>query len=171
MTAKTALIMAGGTGGHIFPGLALARELRARGWRVHWLGTPASMEERLVVPEGFAFEAVQFSGVRGKGLATLALAPLKLLRAFAQALAVVRRVRPDVVVGLGGYVSFPGGMMAVLAGKPLVLHEQNAVAGLANKVLAGVAERIFTTFPGVLKKGEWVGNPVRPEIADLPAPA
>ena len=171
MTAKTALIMAGGTGGHIFPGLALARELRARGWRVHWLGTPASMEERLVVPEGFAFEAVQFSGVRGKGLATLALAPLKLLRAFAQALAVVRRVRPDVVVGLGGYVSFPGGMMAVLAGKPLVLHEQNAVAGLANKVLAGVAERIFTTFPGVLKKGEWVGNPLRAAFLQQPGPA
>ena len=170
MTAKTALIMAGGTGGHIFPGLALARELRARGWRVHWLGTPASMEERLVVPEGFAFEAVQFSGVRGKGLATLALAPLKLLRAFAQALAVVRRVRPDVVVGLGGYVSFPGGMMAVLAGKPLVLHEQNAVAGLANKVLAGVAERIFTTFPGVLKKGEWVGNPLRAAFLQQPGP-
>ena len=143
MTAKTALIMAGGTGGHIFPGLALARELRARGWRVHWLGTPASMEERLVVPEGFAFEAVQFSGVRGKGLATLALAPLKLLRAFAQALAVVRRVRPDVVVGLGGYVSFPGGMMAVLAGKPppwltRIQALRNASATVADTAVADV---------------------------------
>ena len=159
--AKTALIMAGGTGGHIFPGLAVAEALRARGWRVHWLGTPGSMESRIVPQHGFALETIDFSGVRGKGLATLALLPLKLLRAFWQALAVVRRVKPDVVVGLGGYVTFPGGMMAVLAGKPLVLHEQNSVPGMANKVLAGVADRIFTAFPGVFKKGQWVGNPLR----------
>lgn len=159
--AKTALIMAGGTGGHIFPGLAVAEELRARGWRVHWLGTPGSMESRIVPQHGFALETIDFSGVRGKGLATLALLPLKLLRAFWQALAVVQRVKPDVVVGLGGYVTFPGGMMAVLAGKPLVLHEQNSVPGMANKVLAGVADRIFTAFPGVFKKGQWVGNPLR----------
>ncbi len=171
MTAKTALIMAGGTGGHIFPGLAVAQALRARGWRVHWLGTPGSMESRIVPPQGFAFEAIDFSGVRGKGLATLALLPLRLLRAFWQALAVVRRVRPDVVLGMGGYVTFPGGMMAVLAGKPLVLHEQNSVAGMANKVLAGVADRIFTAFPGVLKKGRWVGNPLREAFLAQPAPA
>ena len=171
MTAKTALIMAGGTGGHIFPGLAVAQALRARGWRVHWLGTPGSMESRIVPPQGFAFEAIDFSGVRGKGLATLALLPLRLLRAFWQALAVVRRVRPDVVLGMGGYVTFPGGMMAVLAGKPLVLHEQNSVAGMANKVLAGVADRIFTAFPGVLKKGQWVGNPLREAFLAQPAPA
>lgn len=158
---KTALVMAGGTGGHIFPGLAVAEALRARGWRVHWLGTPGSMESRIVPQHGFALETIDFSGVRGKGLATLALLPLKLLRAFWQALAVVRRVKPDVVVGLGGYVTFPGGMMAVLAGKPLVLHEQNSVPGMANKVLAGVADRIFTAFPGVFKKGQWVGNPLR----------
>ncbi len=171
MTAKTALIMAGGTGGHIFPGLAVAQALRARGWRVHWLGTPGSMESRIVPPQGFAFEAIDFSGVRGKGLATLALLPLRLLRAFWQALAVVRRVRPDVVLGMGGYVTFPGGMMAVLAGKPLLLHEQNSVAGMANKVLAGVADRIFTAFPGVLKKGRWVGNPLREAFLAQPAPA
>lgn len=168
---KCALVMAGGTGGHIFPGLAVAEALRARGWRVHWLGAPASMEEKLVPPRGFAFEPVRFSGVRGKGVLTLALAPLKLLRAFGQALAVVRRVRPDVVLGLGGYISFPGGMMAVLAGKPLVLHEQNSVAGMANRVLAGVADRIFTAFPDVLKKGAWVGNPLRPEFLQQGAPA
>ncbi len=158
---KTALVMAGGTGGHIFPGLAVAEELRARGWTVHWLGTPGSMESRIVPPQGFAFEPIDFSGVRGKGLVTLALLPLRLLRAFWQALAVVRRVRPDVVVGLGGYVTFPGGMMAVLCGKPLVVHEQNSVAGLVNKVLAGVADRVFTAFPDALRRGAWVGNPLR----------
>lgn len=158
---KTALVMAGGTGGHIFPGLSVAEELRARGWTVHWLGTPGSMESRIVPPQGFAFEPIDFSGVRGKGLVTLALLPLRLLRAFWQALAVVRRVRPDVVVGLGGYVTFPGGMMAVLCGKPLVVHEQNSVAGLVNKVLAGVADRVFTAFPDALRKGAWVGNPLR----------
>ena len=171
MSQKTALIMAGGTGGHIFPGLAVAQALRARGWRVHWLGTPGSMESRIVPPQGFAFEAIDFSGVRGKGLTTLALLPLRLLRAFWQALAVVRRVRPDVVLGMGGYVTFPGGMMAVLAGKPLVLHEQNSVAGLANKVLAGVADRIFTAFPSVLRKGQWVGNPLREAFLEQPEPA
>ncbi len=171
MSQKTALIMAGGTGGHIFPGLAVAQALRARGWRVHWLGTPGSMESRIVPPQGFAFEAIDFSGVRGKGLTTLALLPLRLLRAFWQALAVVRRVRPDVVLGMGGYVTFPGGMMAVLAGKPLVLHEQNSVAGLANKVLAGVADRIFTAFPSVLRKGQWVGNPLREAFLAQPEPA
>ena len=171
---KVALIMAGGTGGHIFPGLAVAEELRARGWRVHWLGAPGSMESRIVPAQGFALETIDFSGVRGKGLTTLALLPLRLLRAFWQAWQVVRRVRPDVVVGLGGYISFPGGMMAVLAGCPLVLHEQNSVAGMANKVLAGVADRVFTAFPGVLPKArkvQWVGNPLRAAFKQVPAPA
>jgi UDP-N-acetylglucosamine--N-acetylmuramyl-(pentapeptide) pyrophosphoryl-undecaprenol N-acetylglucosamine transferase len=166
-----ALIMAGGTGGHIFPGLAVAEALRERGWRVHWLGAPASMESRLVPPRGFALETIDFGGVRGKGVVTLALLPLRLLRAFWQALQVVRRVKPDVVVGLGGYISFPGGMMGVLAGKPLVLHEQNSVAGMANKVLAGVADRVFTAFPNVFKKAQWVGNPLRAPFLQQPEPA
>lgn len=171
MNAKTALIMAGGTGGHIFPGLAVAQELRTRGWRVHWLGAPASMESRLVPAQGFALETIAFGGVRGKGPLTLALLPLRLLRAFWQALRVVRRVRPDVVVGLGGYISFPGGMMAVLLGKPLVLHEQNSVAGMANRVLASVADRVFTAFPDVLRKGQWIGNPLREAFMQQADPA
>jgi UDP-N-acetylglucosamine--N-acetylmuramyl-(pentapeptide) pyrophosphoryl-undecaprenol N-acetylglucosamine transferase len=169
---RTALIMAGGTGGHIFPGLAVADALRDKGWRVHWLGAPApSMESQLVPPRGFAYEEVQFSGVRGKGLTTLAVLPLKLLRAFWQSLQVMRRIKPDVVVGLGGYITFPAGMMSVLAGKPLVLHEQNSVAGMANKVLAGVADRVFSAFPNVMPKAEWVGNPLRVGFVNQASPA
>jgi UDP-N-acetylglucosamine--N-acetylmuramyl-(pentapeptide) pyrophosphoryl-undecaprenol N-acetylglucosamine transferase len=171
MTQKTALIMAGGTGGHIFPGLAVAQALLDKGWRVHWLGAPGSMESRIVPARGIPLELVDFGGVRGKGVKTLVLLPFKLLRAFWQSLQVVRRVKPDVVLGLGGYITFPGGMMGVLCGKPLVLHEQNSVAGMANKVLAGVADRVFTAFPNALKKGQWVGNPLRAEFLTQPEPA
>lgn len=171
MQENVALVMAGGTGGHIFPGLAVAHALREQGWRVHWLGAPGSMEERLVPPQGFALETIDFAGVRGKGLLTLALLPLRLLKAFAQALSVVRRVKPDVVIGLGGYISFPGGMMAVLAGKPLILHEQNSVAGMANKVLASVADKVFAAFPNALPKAQWVGNPLRQAFLQQPEPA
>jgi UDP-N-acetylglucosamine--N-acetylmuramyl-(pentapeptide) pyrophosphoryl-undecaprenol N-acetylglucosamine transferase len=175
-TGKCALIMAGGTGGHIFPGLAVAEALRERGWRVYWLGGKGtterpSMESQLVPPRGFAFETIDFSGVRGKGPVTLALLPMRLLKAFWQSIAVVRRVKPDVVVGLGGYIAFPAGMMSVLLGKPLVLHEQNSVAGMVNKVLAGVADRVFTAFPGVLKNAQWVGNPLRPAFTQQADPA
>lgn len=166
-----ALVMAGGTGGHIFPGLAVAEALRERGWRVHWLGAPGSMESRLVPPRGFALETIDFGGVRGKGILSLALLPLRLLRAFWQALRVVRRVKPDVMVGLGGYITFPGGMMGTLLGCPLVLHEQNSIPGMANKVLAGVADRVFTAFPEVMTKGEWVGNPLRRGFLTQAAPA
>ena len=173
---RCALIMAGGTGGHIFPGLAVAEALRERGWRVHWLGGTGtadrpSMESQLVPPRGFVFESIDFSGVRGKGLVTLALLPLRLLKAFWQSIVVVRRVKPDVVVGLGGYIAFPAGMMSVLLGKPLVLHEQNSVAGMVNKVLAGVADRVFTAFPNVLKNARWIGNPLRPAFTQQPDPA
>ena len=171
MSAKVALIMAGGTGGHIFPGLALAHALRDRGWRVHWLGAPNSMESRLVPPQGFALELVDFSGVRGKGFATLLALPLRLARAFWQSLQVLRRVRPDVVLGLGGYITFPAGLMAALLRRPLVLHEQNSVAGMANKLLAKVASRVFTAFPDVLPQGLWVGNPLRAEFLRQGAPA
>jgi UDP-N-acetylglucosamine--N-acetylmuramyl-(pentapeptide) pyrophosphoryl-undecaprenol N-acetylglucosamine transferase len=166
-----ALIMAGGTGGHIFPGLAVAEALRKKGWRVHWLGSPGSMESRLVPPRGIPLELIDFGGVRGKGLKTLFLLPLRLLRAFAQAFAMVGRVQPDVMVGLGGYITFPGGMMGVLRGRPLVLHEQNSVAGMANKVLSGIADKVFTAFPNVMKKAEWVGNPLRAEFLTQGTPA
>lgn len=168
---KTALVMAGGTGGHIFPGLAVAEALREAGWQVHWLGAPGSMEAQWVPPRGFVFEAIDFGGVRGKGLHTLALLPLRLLRAFWQSLQVVRRVRPDVVLGMGGYISFPGGMMASLWGKSLMLHEQNSVAGMANKVLVPLADRVFTAFPSVFKTGHWVGNPLRLAFTNQASPA
>jgi UDP-N-acetylglucosamine--N-acetylmuramyl-(pentapeptide) pyrophosphoryl-undecaprenol N-acetylglucosamine transferase len=162
--------MAGGTGGHIFPGLAVAESLRDAGWRVHWMGVPGNMESQWVPQRGFAFEPVEFGGVRGKGFTSLVLLPLRLLKAFWQSLQVVRRVQPNVVVGLGGYITFPGGMMSVLMGKPLVLHEQNSVAGMANKVLAGVADRIYSAFPNVLQKGIWVGNPLRQDFLNKAAP-
>jgi len=158
---RTALVMAGGTGGHIFPGLAVAQALREQGWRVHWLGAPDSMESRLVPARGFAMETIAFSGVRGKGWKTLALLPLRLLRALSQSWAVLGRVRPDVVLGFGGYISLPAGLVAVLRRVALVLHEQNAVAGASNRVLAKLATRVFTAFPGALHQGRWIGNPLR----------
>lgn len=168
---RTVLVMAGGTGGHIFPGLAVAEEMRAAGWHVVWLGNPQGMEARLVPQHGFDMVALEFGALRGKGLLRKLLLPVNLLRGFWQAWQRLGEVRPDVVIGLGGYVSFPAGMMAVLRGIPLVVHEQNSVAGLANRVLAGVADRVLTGFPKVLKKGQWLGNPVRSEIAALAPPA
>lgn len=175
-TQKCALIMAGGTGGHIFPGLALAQALRERGWRVHWLGgrgtaNQPSMESQLVPQQGFDFEAIDFGGLRGKGLMTAVLLPLRLLKAFWQSIQVLRRVQPDVVLGLGGYITFPAGLMSVLLGKPLLLHEQNSVAGLANRVLARVADRVFSAFPDVIDGAHWVGNPLRAAFLNLPGPA
>ncbi|HTY02905.1 MAG TPA: undecaprenyldiphospho-muramoylpentapeptide beta-N-acetylglucosaminyltransferase [Rhodocyclaceae bacterium] len=168
---RTILVMAGGTGGHIMPGLAVADHLTALGWRVIWMGNPEGMEAKLVPARGYEMSWVRFAALRGKGLLRKLLLPVNLLRGFAQARREIRRIKPDVVLGLGGFITFPGGMMAVLEGVPLLLHEQNSVAGLANRVLAHVADRILTGFPDTLKKGAWVGNPVRPEIAALPAPA
>jgi UDP-N-acetylglucosamine--N-acetylmuramyl-(pentapeptide) pyrophosphoryl-undecaprenol N-acetylglucosamine transferase len=167
----TILIMAGGTGGHVFPGLAVADYLRERGWRVVWMGNPQGMEATLVPSRGYDMVWVRFSGLRGKGLARILMLPFNLLRAFWQAFREIGRVRPQVVLGMGGYISFPGGMMAVLRGVPLVLHEQNSIAGLANKVLAQIADRVATGFPGALPKSVWAGNPVRGEIAAVAAPA
>lgn len=168
--SKTLLIMAGGTGGHIMPGLAVAEYLRDRGWKIAWMGNPDGMEAKLTAGRGYEMAWVRFSALRGKGVLRKLLLPVNLLRGFAQAWKELKRIRPDVVLGLGGYISFPGGMMASLRGIPLVLHEQNSVAGLANRVLASLADSVLTGFPKALKRGDWVGNPVRPEIAVLPAP-
>ncbi|MDP5237944.1 undecaprenyldiphospho-muramoylpentapeptide beta-N-acetylglucosaminyltransferase [Uliginosibacterium sp. 31-16] len=164
------LVMAGGTGGHIYPGVAVAEALRKRGWQIAWMGNADRMEAKIVPPLGYELAWIRFGALRGKGLAQKFLLPLNLLRGFWQALRAIRRVQPDVVLGMGGYVTFPGGMMAALLGKPLVIHEQNSVAGLANKVLAGVTRHVVSGFPDVIKGGVWLGNPVRADIAALPEP-
>jgi UDP-N-acetylglucosamine--N-acetylmuramyl-(pentapeptide) pyrophosphoryl-undecaprenol N-acetylglucosamine transferase len=168
--SRVALIMAGGTGGHIFPGLAVAGELRAAGWEVVWMGARGGMEERLVPQHGYRTAWIRARAARGKGLVQKLLLPMNLLFSFWESLGHLRRIRPDVVLGLGGYVAFPGGMMAALTGRPLALHEQNAIAGVANRVLAGVSDKVMVAFPGALKNAEWTGNPVRAEIAGVPAP-
>ncbi len=168
---RTALIMAGGTGGHVFPGLAVAEELRSRGWRVVWMGTRAGMEARLVAARGYDMAWIRAVALRGKGALAALLLPLNLLIGFWQAARAIFRLRPDVVLGMGGYVAFPGGMMASLFARPLAVHEQNAIAGLTNRILAGVADKAMCAFPAALKGAEWTGNPVRTEIASLPVPA
>src|SRR4030067_754885 len=168
--SRSTLIMAGGTGGHIFPALAVADILRSRGWRVTWMGAPLSMEAELVPRHGFDMVWVRFSGVRGKGLLRKLLLPFNLLVALWQSAAAILRHRPDVVLGMGGYIPFPGGMMAALLRRPLVIHEQNSIAGLSNKVLARIAQKELSGFPEVLPKAVWCGNPVRGSIAGLPAP-
>ena len=169
-SSRTILIMAGGTGGHVFPALAVAQRMREAGWRVVWLGSRAGMEAELVPRHDFEIRWIRFSGLRGKGIVRMALLPLNLLIAFWQSARIIFAVRPDVVLGMGGYVSFPGGMMASLLNRPLVLHEQNSIAGLANRVLAAVADHILSGFPDVLKKAQWVGNPVRKSIAQISPP-
>jgi UDP-N-acetylglucosamine--N-acetylmuramyl-(pentapeptide) pyrophosphoryl-undecaprenol N-acetylglucosamine transferase len=171
----TVMITTGGTGGHVFPGLAVAARLIARGWRVFWLGTHEGMEAKLVPQHGLDFEAIHFVGVRGKGLKALLLGPFALLAAFWQSLRIIRRRAPDVVLGLGGFASFPGAVMGVACTKPLVIHDANAIAGLANRILAYGADRILLGFPDALRgryadKAEWVGNPVRDEIAAIASP-
>jgi UDP-N-acetylglucosamine--N-acetylmuramyl-(pentapeptide) pyrophosphoryl-undecaprenol N-acetylglucosamine transferase len=165
MQQRTLMVMAGGTGGHVFPGLAVAHLMQAWGWKVVWLGNPAGMEATLVPKHGIPMEYVRFGGLRGKGLKTKLMLPVNLLRACAQSLSVLRRVKPDVVLGMGGYITFPAGLMTALSGRPLVLHEQNSIAGLANKVLAKVAKRVLVAFPNALPHAEWTGNPIREELA------
>jgi UDP-N-acetylglucosamine--N-acetylmuramyl-(pentapeptide) pyrophosphoryl-undecaprenol N-acetylglucosamine transferase len=170
----TVLIMAGGTGGHVFPALAVARVLRARACRVVWLGTLKGIEARLVPAEGIPAEWLAVTGLRGKGPIPLALAPLTLSRALAQALKALDRHRPDVVLGLGGFAAGPGGIAAWMTRRPLVIHEQNAIAGLTNRFLAQLATRVAAAFPGSFNAALApivIGNPVRADIEALPEPA
>jgi UDP-N-acetylglucosamine--N-acetylmuramyl-(pentapeptide) pyrophosphoryl-undecaprenol N-acetylglucosamine transferase len=162
--------MAGGTGGHVFPGLAVADEMRAAGWDVVWMGAQTGMEARLVPARGYRMAYVRAAALRGKGMLAVLLLPVNLLVGFAQAARAIFRLRPDVVLGMGGYVAFPGGMMASLLARPLAVHEQNAIAGLTNRVLAAVADKAMTAFPAALKGAEWTGNPVRREIAAIAPP-
>jgi len=167
---KTILIMAGGTGGHIFPGLAVAHEMRAAGWEVVWMGARGGMEERLVPPRGYRTAWIRAKAARGKGLLQKLLLPANLLYSFWESARLIRSLKPNVVLGLGGYVAFPGGMMASLLNRPLALHEQNAVPGLANRVLSTVSDKVMVAFPQALGSAEWTGNPVRDEIAALVPP-
>ena len=167
------LVMAGGTGGHVYPALAVADELSRREVPVVWLGTRKGLEARVVPAAGYPMEWIEVSGLRGKGLVKLLLAPLMLSHALYQAWRVMRRVRPRAVLGMGGFVTGPGGVMARLNRRPLIIHEQNSVAGLTNRLLAPLAARVLVAFPdsfGAKRVTRHVGNPVREAIAALPAP-
>ena len=171
----TVMITTGGTGGHVFPGLAVAAKLISRGCRVFWLGTREGMEARLVPQHGVEFESLAFRGIRGKGWRTLLFGPFALAAACFQSVGIIRRRRPNVVLGFGGFASFPGALMGVATGKPLVVHDANAVVGLANRILAHGADRVLLGFPGALRgnrsnRVQWVGNPLRDDIVALDPP-
>lgn len=169
------MIAAGGTGGHVFPGLAVAQVLRARGHEVVWMGTPDSFESRTVPKHGIEVRFVRVKGLRGKGALSWLGAPLRLLRALRDASAVLRAERPDVMLGMGGFAAGPGGLAAWLSRRPLVIHEQNSIAGLTNRLLARFAGRVLEAFPDTFgdtfERAETVGNPVRPGFAELADPA
>ncbi|MGL4269664.1 MAG: undecaprenyldiphospho-muramoylpentapeptide beta-N-acetylglucosaminyltransferase [Plesiomonas sp.] len=170
MKAKRLLVMAGGTGGHVFPGLAVAHQLMEQGWQVRWLGTADRMEADLVPKHGIEIDFIQISGLRGKGWRAQLGAPLRIWRAIRQARQIMREYQPDVVLGMGGYVSGPGGVAAWLQGIPVVLHEQNAIAGLTNRWLSRIAAKVLQAFPGAFANAPVVGNPVRQDVLALPEP-
>ncbi|MCW8991789.1 MAG: undecaprenyldiphospho-muramoylpentapeptide beta-N-acetylglucosaminyltransferase, partial [Gammaproteobacteria bacterium] len=172
MSSGHILIMAGGTGGHVFPALAVAEGLRARGIAVSWLGTQRGLESELVPAAGFPIDYIRIAGLRGKGLAGWLLAPWRLSVALVQALGVIRRRQPGLVLGMGGFVTGPGGVAARLTGRPLVIHEQNAIAGLTNRWLARIANRVLEAFPDTFvgRHVQHTGNPVRSDIMQLATP-
>jgi UDP-N-acetylglucosamine--N-acetylmuramyl-(pentapeptide) pyrophosphoryl-undecaprenol N-acetylglucosamine transferase len=165
------VVMAGGTGGHVFPALAVARALEQRGATISWIGTARGLEAELVPAHGYELDLIGISGLRGKGLAGWLVAPVRVARAISQALGIIRRRRADAVLGMGGFVTGPGGVAARLLRRPLIVHEQNALAGLTNRLLARIASRVLEAFPGALPGAEHTGNPVRPEISAIAAPA
>ena len=164
---KRVMIMAGGTGGHVYPALAVAERLRAADVDIVWIGTKAGLEARVVPAAGIPIAWINVKGLRGKGLFGWLLAPIRVARAAFEAARVIRKQRPDAILGMGGFVSGPGGLVARLFGTPLLIHEQNAVAGLTNRVLSRIATRVFTGFPNTLARGEFVGNPVRQAFVDV----
>lgn len=165
---KRLMVMAGGTGGHVFPGLAVAHHLMDQGWQVRWLGTADRMEADLVPKNGIEIDFIRISGLRGKGIKAQLLAPVRIFNARRQARAIMKRFQPDVVLGMGGYVSGPGGLAAWSLGIPVVLHEQNGIAGLTNKWLAKIAKKVMQAFPGAFPHADVVGNPVRTDVLALP---
>ncbi len=168
----TIMIMAGGTGGHVYPAMAVADHLQEHGWNVVWLCTENGMENRLIAGKNYSKATISMRGVRGKGILGWLLLPLKLMTAFKQSFTALRHYQPNVVLGMGGFAAFPGGVMAKLLGKPLVIHEQNSVAGLTNKVLRLIANKTLAAFPSAFgDKAELVGNPVRQDMTQLPFPA
>ncbi|ARU65411.1 undecaprenyldiphospho-muramoylpentapeptide beta-N-acetylglucosaminyltransferase [Histophilus somni] len=167
---KKLLVMAGGTGGHVFPAIAVAQYLQKQDWDICWLGTRDRMEAKLVPKHGIPIEFIQISGLRGKGLITLLKAPFVILRAVLQARKIIKKYQPDVVLGMGGYVSGPGGVAAKLCNIPVVVHEQNAVLGLTNSLLAKIATRVLQAFPNTFPNAEVVGNPVREAFFSVPMP-
>ncbi len=166
----TLMVMAGGTGGHVYPAMAVADYLHALGWRIVWLCTEGGMEDRLIEGKNYSKAMMSMRGVRGKGLLGWLLLPFKLLVAFKQSISAIRQHKPNVVLGMGGFAAFPGGLMAKLLGKPLVIHEQNSIAGLTNKTLSLFANKALIAFPNSLKNAALVGNPVRREITQCAAP-
>jgi len=170
MSSPSVMVMAAGTGGHIFPGLAVAHSLDDRGASVSWLGTPQGLENRVVPPTGIHLDRIPIEGLRGRGLLGWLAAPLRIARAMLAARRVFIQQRPSCVLSMGGYVAGPGGVMAWIMGIPLIVHEQNAIAGLTNRLLRPLARRVMTGFPETLKHGEHCGNPVRSSIAELPPP-
>lgn len=167
---KKILIMAGGTGGHVFPGLAVANELSKQGWQIRWLGTADRMEAQLVPKYGIEIDFIKISGIRGKGIVAKLLSPIRIFKAVMQARKIIKAYQPDVVLGMGGYVSGPGGIAAKLCGVPIVLHEQNGIAGLTNQWLAKIASTVLQAFPSAFKNAKVVGNPVRDDLLSLPSP-
>ena len=170
MKNKKLLVMAGGTGGHVFPAIAVAQFLQKQGWDICWLGTKDRMEAHLVPKHGIPIRFIQISGLRGKGIKALLSAPFAIFRAVLQAKKIIQEEKPDAVLGMGGYVSGPGGIAAKLCGVPIILHEQNAIAGLTNKWLAKIATRILQAFPSAFPNAEVVGNPVREDLFKMPYP-
>ena len=169
---KKILVIAGGTGGHIYPGIAIADYLKAKGWSITWLGTSHGMENKLIEKKPYAKAMIDINGIRGKGLLSWIKLPFILCIAFIQCAKVIRKEKPDVVIAMGGYVSFPGGLMAKLMGKPLIIHEQNSIPGLTNKLLAMIATHIYSAFPiKFLRASQKIGNPVRDDIRQIKTPA